>query len=87
MLKISSIEQVVTVPRPVSSRVQAGAVSIGEQLVVWRKLHGLTAAQVCLVKPAMTLLEARDGRPRDHLEMAEAIPDHSSMTVADLRQL
>jgi transcriptional regulator with XRE-family HTH domain len=46
MLRMSSIKQVMRVPRPVSSRVQAGAVSIGEQLVVWRKLHGLTAAQV-----------------------------------------
>jgi serine/threonine-protein kinase HipA len=36
---------------------------------------------------AMTLLEARDGQPRDYLEIAEAIPDHGSMTVADLRQL
>lgn len=32
--------------RPVSSRVKAGAASIGEQLVAWRKLNGLTAAQV-----------------------------------------
>lgn len=36
---------------------------------------------------AMTLLEARDGQPRDYTEMAEAIPEHSSATVADLRQL
>lgn len=33
-------------PRPVSARVKAGAASIGEQMVVWRKLQGLTAAQV-----------------------------------------
>ncbi|WP_106126076.1 helix-turn-helix domain-containing protein [Pseudosporangium ferrugineum] len=33
------------VPRP-SSRVSAAAVSIGEQLLAWRKLHGLTAVQV-----------------------------------------
>ncbi|GAA2909023.1 transcriptional regulator [Actinoplanes cyaneus] len=32
-------------PRP-SSRVNAAAASIGEQFVVWRKLHGLTAVQV-----------------------------------------
>jgi transcriptional regulator with XRE-family HTH domain len=32
-------------PRP-SSRVQAAAASIGEQLVAWRKLQGLTAIQV-----------------------------------------
>ncbi len=32
-------------PRP-SSRVTAAAVSIGEQLVAWRKLQGLTAVQV-----------------------------------------
>lgn len=32
-------------PRP-SSRVKAAAVSIGEQLVAWRKLQGLTAVQV-----------------------------------------
>jgi transcriptional regulator with XRE-family HTH domain len=32
--------------RPVSARVKASAASIGEQLVAWRKLQGLTAAQV-----------------------------------------
>lgn len=32
--------------RPVSTRVKAAAASIGEQLVAWRKLQGLTAAQV-----------------------------------------
>ena len=32
--------------RPVSFRVVAAAVSIGEQLSAWRKLQGLTAAQV-----------------------------------------
>jgi transcriptional regulator with XRE-family HTH domain len=32
--------------RPVSARVKSGAASIGEQLVAWRKLQGLTAAQV-----------------------------------------
>lgn len=32
--------------RPVSSRVKIAAASIGEQLVAWRKLNGLTAAQV-----------------------------------------
>jgi transcriptional regulator with XRE-family HTH domain len=32
--------------RPVSSRVKSSAASIGEQLVAWRKLQGLTAAQV-----------------------------------------
>ena len=33
-------------PRPSSVRVTAAAASIGEQLVAWRKLQGLTAAQV-----------------------------------------
>lgn len=32
-------------PRP-SARVNAAAISIGEQLVAWRKLQGLTAVQV-----------------------------------------
>ena len=32
--------------RPVASRVKAAAASIGDQLVSWRKLQGLTAAQV-----------------------------------------
>jgi transcriptional regulator with XRE-family HTH domain len=32
--------------RPVSTRVKAAAASIGEQFVAWRKLQGLTAAQV-----------------------------------------
>jgi transcriptional regulator with XRE-family HTH domain len=32
--------------RPVSVRVKSSAASIGEQLVAWRKLQGLTAAQV-----------------------------------------
>lgn len=32
--------------RPTPVRVKAAAVSIGEQLVAWRKLQGLTAAQV-----------------------------------------
>lgn len=32
--------------RPVSARVKAAAASIGEQFVAWRKLQGLTAAQV-----------------------------------------
>jgi transcriptional regulator with XRE-family HTH domain len=33
-------------PRPTSVRVAAAAASIGAQLVAWRKLQGLTAAQV-----------------------------------------
>jgi transcriptional regulator with XRE-family HTH domain len=33
-------------PRPAASRVKAAAASIGEQFVAWRKLQGLTAAQV-----------------------------------------
>lgn len=33
-------------PRPLSPRVTAAASSIGEQIVAWRKLQGLTAAQV-----------------------------------------
>lgn len=36
---------------------------------------------------AMTLLAARDGQPRDYVEIAEAIPEHSSATTDDLRQL
>jgi transcriptional regulator with XRE-family HTH domain len=32
--------------RPVSPRVKAAAASIGEQFTAWRKLQGLTAAQV-----------------------------------------
>ncbi|WP_433725948.1 type II toxin-antitoxin system HipA family toxin [Actinoplanes sp. CA-051413] len=36
---------------------------------------------------AMTLLEARDGESRDYTEIAEAIPEHSSATNDDLRQL
>jgi transcriptional regulator with XRE-family HTH domain len=32
--------------RPASRRVTTAAASIGEQLVAWRKLQGLTAAQV-----------------------------------------
>lgn len=32
--------------RPVSPRIKAAATSIGQQLVAWRKLQGLTAAQV-----------------------------------------
>lgn len=46
MLRILCVTEVVAMSRPVSSRVKAGAVSIGEQLVAWRKLHGLTAVQV-----------------------------------------
>ena len=33
-------------PRPPSVRVTTAAKSIGEQMVAWRKLNGLTAAQV-----------------------------------------
>lgn len=36
---------------------------------------------------AMTLLEALDGQPRDYTELADVIPEHSSATAADLRQL
>ncbi|GAA2909032.1 phosphatidylinositol kinase [Actinoplanes cyaneus] len=36
---------------------------------------------------AMTLLEAQDGDSRDYTEIAEAIPEHSSAAVEDLRQL
>jgi len=36
---------------------------------------------------AMTLLEAQDGQPRDYTEIAEAIPENSSATTGDLRQL
>jgi serine/threonine-protein kinase HipA len=36
---------------------------------------------------AMTLLEANDGQRRDYTEIAEAIPEYSSSTTADLRQL
>ncbi len=36
---------------------------------------------------AMTLLEAQDGQPRDYTEIAEAIPEYSSATIEDLRQL
>ena len=36
---------------------------------------------------AMTLLEARDGQPRDYTEIAETIPEHSSATTDDLQQL
>jgi serine/threonine-protein kinase HipA len=36
---------------------------------------------------AMTLLEAQDGQPRDYIEMAEVIPESSSATTADLREL
>jgi transcriptional regulator with XRE-family HTH domain len=32
--------------RPASPRVKAAAASLGEQFVAWRKLQGLTAAQV-----------------------------------------
>lgn len=35
---------------------------------------------------AMTMLEARDGEPRDYTEIAEVLPEHSSMTATDLRQ-
>jgi transcriptional regulator with XRE-family HTH domain len=33
-------------PRPTPPRVSTAAVTIGDQLVAWRKLQGLTAAQV-----------------------------------------
>jgi serine/threonine-protein kinase HipA len=36
---------------------------------------------------AMTMLEAQDGQARDYTEMAEVIPENSSATSADLRQL
>jgi serine/threonine-protein kinase HipA len=36
---------------------------------------------------AMTLLEAQDGQPRDYTEIAETIPENSSATTDDLRQL
>jgi serine/threonine-protein kinase HipA len=36
---------------------------------------------------AMTLLEARDGQPRDYTEVAEIIPEYSAATTDDLRQL
>jgi serine/threonine-protein kinase HipA len=36
---------------------------------------------------AMTLLEAQDGQPRDYTEIAEVIPENSSATADDLRQL
>ncbi|UFU02232.1 type II toxin-antitoxin system HipA family toxin [Ruania suaedae] len=36
---------------------------------------------------AMTLLGADDGEPRDYLEIAEALAEHSSAPSADLRQL
>ncbi len=36
---------------------------------------------------AMTLLEARDGQPADYTDIAEILPEHSSATAADLRQL
>jgi serine/threonine-protein kinase HipA len=36
---------------------------------------------------AMTLLEAQDGQPRDYTEIAEVIPENSSATTDDLRQL
>lgn len=36
---------------------------------------------------AMTLLEAHDGQPRDYTEVAEVIPEYSSATNDDLRQL
>lgn len=36
---------------------------------------------------AMTLLEARDGDPRDYTEIAEVLPEHSITAVADLHEL
>lgn len=36
---------------------------------------------------AMTLIEADDGQPHDYLEIAEVLPEHSSQTTADLREL
>jgi serine/threonine-protein kinase HipA len=36
---------------------------------------------------AMTMLEAQDGQSRDYTEMAEVIPENSSATSSDLRQL
>jgi transcriptional regulator with XRE-family HTH domain len=51
-------------PRPVSSRVKAGAASIGEQMVAWRKLQGLTAAQVAeragIARTTLRRVEAGD---------------------------
>jgi len=35
----------------------------------------------------VTLLAARDGQPRDYVEIAEVIPENSSATTDDLRQL
>jgi len=36
---------------------------------------------------AMTLLEAHDGEPHDYTEIAEALPEHSAATIADLNEL
>jgi serine/threonine-protein kinase HipA len=36
---------------------------------------------------AMTFLQAQDGQPRDYTEIAEVIPENSSATIDDLRQL
>ncbi|MFI5889068.1 type II toxin-antitoxin system HipA family toxin [Actinoplanes sp. NPDC051513] len=65
-----------------------------------RQLVGIEGSQVLLLDrfdregasrigylSAMTLLEAEDGQRRDYTEIAEVIPEHSSATTADLKQL
>ncbi|WP_342774844.1 helix-turn-helix transcriptional regulator [Myceligenerans xiligouense] len=67
MISISSIGDPVAPRRP-SARTELAAKRIGEYLVTWRKLHGLTAAQVAeraqISRGTLTALESGKGGVR-----------------------
>lgn len=59
-----SIDSGMTTPRPRSSRISLAARRIGEHLLAWRKLQGLTAQQVAeranISRPTLRRLEHGD---------------------------
>jgi serine/threonine-protein kinase HipA len=61
-------------------------VGIGSPVLLLDRFDREGAHRVGYVS-AMTLLEAQDGQPRDYTEIAEVIPENSSATTDDLRQL